>query len=211
MLESKQLHDAVVAGPLLTAESASSRRHVLQDGTRNQNPSGMTFWRLAREDFEANGRSMLSQGFWALFWHRFGNWRMSLRPRILRAPFSVLYRMMHKACQWFCGIDLPYNVVVGRRVRLEHFGGMILVAVSIGDDVYIRQNTTLGIKAPSATEGWPIIGNRVDIGVGAVVLGAVEIGDDAVIGANCVVPKSVRAGSVVGGVPARLIRMRDDV
>ncbi|MFT7537148.1 MAG: serine O-acetyltransferase [Hyphomicrobiaceae bacterium] len=211
MLDTKQSGDAAVADSLMAAELVSLRRHALQDGSRNQNPSGMTFWRLAREDFEANGRSMLSQGFWALFWHRFGNWRMSLRPKVLRAPFSVLYRIMHKACQWFCGIDLPYNVVVGRRVRLEHFGGMVLVAASIGDDVYIRQNTTFGIKRPNATDGWPVIGNRVDIGVGAVVLGAVEIGDDAVIGANCVVPKSVLAGSVVGGVPARLIRMRDDI
>ncbi|WP_232520810.1 hypothetical protein [Rhodobacter sp. CZR27] len=78
---------------------------------------------------------MLSQGFWALFWHRFGNWRMGVRPKLLRAPLSLAYRFGFLGCQWFCGIMLPYTCRVGRRVRLEHFGGMILVAQAIGDDV----------------------------------------------------------------------------
>ena len=57
----------------------------------------------------------------------------------------------------------------------------------------------------------PIIGNRVDIGAGACILGHTTVGDDAIIGANAVVTKDVPAGAVVGGVPAKLIRMRDDI
>jgi serine O-acetyltransferase len=175
----------------------------MNDGTRNMNPVGIGFWALVAEDFKTHDRDWGSQGFWALFWHRFGNWRMSLRPRILRMPLSLFYRLMFKCTQWFGGILLPYTVIVGRRVKLEHFGGMILVADKIGDDVILRQNTTLGISRLDDLTGRPIVGNRVQVGAGAVMIGRIWIGDDAVIGANAVVTQDVPEGAVVGGVPAR--------
>jgi serine O-acetyltransferase len=178
------------------------------DGATNLNPKGIGFWALVAEDFRTNDRDFLSQGFWALFWHRFGNWRMSVRLKLLRAPLTLIYRLMYKKCQWFGGIMLPYTVRVGRRVRIDHFGGMILVAQAIGDDVIIRQNTTFGIARLDAKTHRPVIGNGVEIGAGAVIIGSIHIGDGAVIGANAVVTKSVPARAVVGGVPARLLRMK---
>lgn len=178
------------------------------DGATNGNPRGIGFWALVAEDFQSNDRDILSQGFWALFWHRFGNWRMSVRPKLLRAPLTVIYRIMYKSCQWFGGIMLPYTVRVGRRVRIDHFGGMILVARAIGDDVTIRQNTTFGIARLEAKTQRPVIGNGVEIGAGAVIVGSIHIGDGAIIGANAVVTKSVPAQAIVGGVPARVLRMR---
>ena len=179
-------------------------------GLTNENPPGIGFWALVAEDFRTHEKDIFSQGFWALFWHRFGNWRIALHPLILRAPFSILYRVAHKMTQWVCGIDLPYSVIVGRRVKLEHFGGMILVAKKIGDDVVIRQNTTFGISGVRDLEGRPIIGNRVDIGAGAAVIGAAVVGDDVVIGANAVVVGNVEPGSIIGGVPARVIGRVND-
>lgn len=178
-------------------------------GQSNGNPPGVGFWALVAEDYRMHGSDILSQGFWALFWHRFGNWRMSVRPRLLRAPLSLVYRLGAKSCEWFGGIMLPYTVRVGRRVKLEHFGGMILVAQTIGDDVIIRQNTTFGIAGLDALQDRPVIGARAEIGAGAVILGSVHVGEDAIIGANAVVTKHVPAGAVVGGVPARLIRFRE--
>jgi serine O-acetyltransferase len=178
------------------------------DGATNRNPKGIGFWALVAEDFRTNDRDFLSQGFWALFWHRFGNWRMSIRLKLLRAPVTLIYRAMYKMCQWFGGIMLPYTVRVGRRVRIDHFGGMILVAQSIGDDVIIRQNTTFGIAGLAARTNRPVIGNGVEIGAGAVIVGSIHIGDGAVIGANAVVTKSVPAYAIMGGVPARVLRMK---
>jgi len=180
-------------------------------GAHNGNPEGIGFWALVREDFATNDRDWLSQGFWTLFWHRFGNWRMSVKPRLLRLPLSLIYALMFRMCQWLCGMMLPYTVKVGRRVRLDHFGGMVLVAHTIGDDVILRQNTTFGIAGLGALHERPIVGRGVEVGAGAVIVGAIHIGDHAIIGANAVVTKSVPAGAVVGGVPAKLIRMRDDL
>ncbi len=182
---------------------------VPNEGRENANPPGLGFWALVREDLAIHDRDLLAQGFWALFWHRFGNWRMSVRPRLLRMPLTAIYRVMAKLTEWMGGIYLPYTVVVGRRVRLEHFGGMILVANRIGDDVIIRQNTTFGISALDKPQARPVIGDRVQIGAGAVLVGGIEIGADTVIGANAVVAKSLPAGVVAGGVPARVLRNLD--
>lgn len=183
------------------------------DGTQNMNPEGIGFWALVREDFATHENNLGTQGFWALFWHRFGNWRMSVKTRVLRIPLTVIYRVMAKFSEIFGGISIPYTVIVGRRVKLEHFGGMVLVADRIGDDCVIRQNTTFGIARKTELQSRPTIGNRVDIGVGAVIVGQITIGDDAIIAANAVVAKDVPAGAVVGGVPAQIIKEtpKDDV
>jgi serine O-acetyltransferase len=180
------------------------------DGMTNANPNDISFWALVKEDFDTHEHDFLSQGFWTLFWHRFGNWRMGIDPKLLRAPLSLLYKLMYKCSQWFGGIMLPYSTPVGRRVKLEHFGSMILVANGIGDDVVIRQNTTFGIARMDDLTGRPVIGNNVDIGAGAVLIGRIKIGANAIIGANAVVTKDVPAGSTVGGVPARILKTRDD-
>lgn len=210
-------HWAHVLRPLLRGEAVPGHSQAAPSGSHagrgvgngNHNPGGITFWNLVAEDFHHHGRDWFSQGFWALFWHRFGNWRMGIKSALLRPFLTLIYRIMARVTQWLCGIDLPYTVIVGRRVVLEHFGGMILVPQSIGDDVTIRQNTTLGISAILEDGGRPVIGNGVDIGAGAVILGAVHIGDNAVIGANAVVVRDVAPLTIVGGVPAKVLRHRN--
>ncbi|MFK7753851.1 MAG: serine O-acetyltransferase [Sedimentitalea sp.] len=172
-------------------------------GCSNTNPPDITFWSLVGEDFVTHNSELMAQGFWALFWHRFGNLRMAVRPRLLRIPLTVIYLMAEKLLQITAGIYLPYTVVVGRRVKIEHFGGMILVARAIGDDVVIRQNTTFGVRSRHHTGGRPTIGDRVELGAGVVITGPVSIGADAVVGANAVVTRDVPQGITVVGVPAR--------
>jgi serine O-acetyltransferase len=175
-------------------------------GATNQNPPGLSFFQLLKEDYVTHDRMLLEQGFWAVAVHRFGNWRMDVRPKPLRLPFSLLYKILYKFVEWTCGISLPYTVKLGRRVRLWHHGGMILHAAGIGDDVHIRQNTTFGIARRDQLHAIPTIGDRVDIGCGACVLGPVTVGHDSVIGANAVVVRDVPPHSVAAGVPAKVIK-----
>ena len=177
----------------------------LPDGSRNLNPPGISFWDLVREDYRTNDASLLSQGFLMLLVHRFGNWRMGVRAKLLRAPLTLIYRFFNKMSQFWFGMKLDYTVKVGRRVKLEHFGGMILGARAIGNDVTIRQNTTFGIRSTDDLNAKPIIGDFVDIGAGAVIVGNVTIGDNAIIGANSVVFTNVPPDAVVMGVPAKVI------
>ena len=196
------------APPAQAGQAARPPAPPLPMGDVNANPRDIGFWALVAEDLRTHDSDWLAQGFWALFWHRFGNWRMGVRPKLLRAPFTVIYRIMFKMCEWVCGIKLSYNVPVGRRLRIDHFGGIIIGARSIGSDVIIRQNTTIGIADPSDRNAKPVICDGVQIGAGAVVVGNITIGEGAVIGANAVVTKDVPAGAVVGGIPARIIRMK---
>ncbi|AEF03771.1 serine O-acetyltransferase [Alteromonas naphthalenivorans] len=179
----------------------------LDDGSLNNNPSDIGYWALIKEDFFVHERKFGSQGFWTLFWHRFGNWRMSVKPKLLRMPFSLIYKAMFKSCEILCGIKLSYNVPVGRRVKLEHFGGMILGARSIGSDVIIRQNTTFGVADTKDLNAKPTISSGVSIGAGAVIVGNITVGKNAVVGANAVVIKDVPDGAVVVGVPSKIIRI----
>jgi serine O-acetyltransferase len=182
----------------------------LPTGERNENPPGIGLLALIAEDYRTHDRKLLEPGFVAIAVHRFGNARMGVRPRVLRAPLTLLYRLMFTAVNWLWGIDLSYTVRLGRRVRIWHHGGMVLGARAIGDDVHIRHNTTFGVLNRRDLDGKPIIGNRVDVGVGACVLGAITVGDDAVIGPNSVVLRDLPPGSVVMGIPARQAALRMD-
>ncbi len=187
--------------------SLAGERPPLPSGDRNENPADLSFWALLAEDFATHDRSLVEPGFWAVAVHRFGNWRMSVRAKILRAPLTLLYRVLFLAVNWLWGIDLPYPTKLGRRVRIWHHGGTVLSARSIGSDVHIRHNTTMGLRSRDDLTAKPTIEDRVDIGVGACILGDVTVGHDTVIGANSVVVKDVPPNSVVFGVPARPVKL----
>ena len=88
---------------------------------------------------------------------------------------------------------------------------MILMPIEIGDDVHLRQSTTIGV-ARRGDPRWlrPVIEDRVDVGAGAVIVGDIRIGHDSVVGANAVVLKSVPPWSLAVGVPA-VIKPRKDL
>jgi serine O-acetyltransferase len=120
-----------------------------------------------REDWRTYEGDFSRQGLWVMMVYRFGQWRYRIRPRLLRKPFSLLYKLMRVFSHILTGIELPCEARVGRRLRIEHFGGIIVSGDAvIGDDVVIRQGVTIGLKR-AHERGAPVIGNRVDIGAGA--------------------------------------------
>lgn len=104
------------------------------------------------------------------------------------------------------GIELPYTATIGRRLRIEHQGVIVVHGQAvIGDDCAIHQGVTLGSREAAGTLGVPKLGDGVYVGANATVLGDVVVGSGAKVGAGAVVVRNVPAGATVGGVPARIL------
>jgi serine O-acetyltransferase len=203
------MSDASDLPPHPSPDPADRPASDLTLGMLDGNPAGMSLRALWREDFATHDRDFFAQGFWAIAVHRFGNWRMGVRTRLLRMPLSLLYRSAARMVQWMGGIDLPYTTRVGRRVRIWHHSGMTLEALEIGDEVHIRQNTTFGLRRHGDPR-WlkPVIGRGVQIGAGAVIVGPVRVGEGSVIGANVVLAHDVPPQSIVTAAPAVMRPLR---
>jgi serine O-acetyltransferase len=163
--------------------------------------SGMN---IILEDLKSQREGLLGLGFWALLVYRFGHARFMVRSKILRAPWTIAYVILNKLVEILCGICIGSAATIGRRLSIEHHGCIVIHGASvIGDDCLIRHGVTLGNTGYHDPLGAPKIGNRVQIGAGAKILGRVNVGDDVIIGANAVVVHDVPHNAAVGGVPAR--------
>ena len=153
-------------------------------------------------DLRAHGGDWGAQGFWAMVVYRFGRWRYGLQPVWLRKLFSLLYRVLYKLVQVLTGIELPCEVTVGKGFVIDHSGGIVISGYArFGDHCRIRSGVVVGLSRvddPCA----PVIGNHVDIGTGAKLLGRIVIGNNVLIGANAVVVCDVPDDSIAVGVPA---------
>ena len=157
-----------------------------------------------RADFRAHGSDWGAQGFWAMSVYRLGRWRYGVRPPVLRKAFSLLYKVLFKFVQVIAGIELPCEVRVGKNFIIDHSGGIVVSGYAqFGDNCRIRTGVVVGLARvddPCA----PVIGNNVDIGAGAKLLGRIVIGANVNIGANSVVTRNVPSNSIAVGVPARV-------
>lgn len=99
------------------------------------------------------------------------------------------------------GAEIPLNTQLGGGLLMPHPNGIVIhPEVRIGVNCMIFQQVTLGIRDNPDV---PWVGDHVDIGAGAKILGGVRIGDHARIGANSVVLHDVAASTTVVGAPAR--------
>jgi len=173
-------------------------------------------FRNIRDDLRAYDNNWGAQGFWVMVVYRFGRWRYSVQPALLRKMFSLIYRILFKVIQIITGIELPCEAVVGRSFIIDHFGGIIVSGYAIfGDNCRIRNGVVVGLRRVDQKIA-PILGNNVDVGSGAKLLGPIRIGDNTIIGANAVVLCDVPSNSIAVGVPAtvkprRTVSTRDDL
>lgn len=171
-------------------------------------PGKQSMFENLREDWITHERDILRRGLWVMAVYRFGRWRYRIRPRVIRKPFSFLYKLLKTVCEILTGIDLPCEASVGKRFKIEHFGNIIVSGDAVfGDDVVVRNGVTIGLRR-TGVRGAPVIGNQVDIGAGAKILGRINIGNHVVIGANAVVIEDVPPNSIAVGVPARILARR---
>ncbi len=163
-------------------------------------------WQQIRNDWHHHKRDWTCPGFRALAFYRFGVWRMTISNKWLRAPLSILYRLLYRHARNVYGIEVPYSAKIGDGVVFEHQGGIVIHGgAQIGSGCIIRQGVTLGNRHLDDPFDAPRLGDNVNVGAGAKILGRITIGDGVRIGANAVVLRDIPAGSLAVGVPARII------
>ena len=158
-----------------------------------------------RMDFKTYEGHLFEPGFFAMIVYRFGRWQMNIRPFLLRLPLTIFYKILYRLVQILVGIELPCETKVGTGLRIWHFGGIIVSChTELGNNVTLRSGVVIGLNHVGEKAG-PKLGNDVDIGSGAKILGPIQIGDNVKIGANAVVITDIPSNSTAVGVPARII------
>lgn len=143
-------------------------------------------------------------GFHAVLFYRLSHWLWGKDVKLPARFLSTLAR-------FFTGIDIHPGATIGQRFFIDHGMGVVIgETATIGDDVTIYHDVTLGGVSPGSTAKGslrhPQIGNKVIIGAGAQLLGPITVGDNARVGSNAVVVTDVEPGTTVVGVPAHAVR-----
>ena len=142
---------------------------------------------------------LLYPGTLALGLHRVAHW-------LFEAQLFFLARLINSFSRFLTAIDIHPGAKIGRNFFIDHGFVVIGETAEIGDDVTMYQGSTLGGTNPANGVGGkrhPTIGDNVIVSLGAAVLGPIEVGRGARIGANAVVNKDVPEGATMVGIPAR--------
>ncbi|GAA1627155.1 serine O-acetyltransferase EpsC [Catellatospora bangladeshensis] len=148
---------------------------------------------------------LLYPGLWALWAHR-------LAHLLHRGRVPLVPRAISQLARWATGVEIHPGARIGRRLFIDHGAGVVIGETArVGDDVTMYHRVTLGGRGwwadGKAARRHPSVGDRVVLGVGATLLGPIRVGDDARIGAHCLVLADVPAGARMrapAAVPARL-------
>jgi serine acetyltransferase len=147
-------------------------------------------WHSIKADWQANARN--PKGRFVVVFFRFVHLLRgdSKIRKIVFFPIFVIYEIL---IDWMMGIEIPPKTTIGKGLVIYHGQGIVIHDRSIlGCNVILRQGVTIGQKKPGGPT--PRIEDEVDIGVSAIILGGIIIGEGASIGAGTLVTKDVPAG-----------------
>ncbi len=142
---------------------------------------------------------LLYPGVLALGLHRVAHW-------LFEAQLFFAARLINTLSRFLTAIDIHPGAKIGRNFFIDHGFVVIGETAEIGDNVTMYQGSTLGGTNPTNGNGGkrhPTIGDDVIVSLGAAILGPIEVGNGARIGANAVVNKDVPEGATMVGIPAR--------
>lgn len=158
------------------------------DSVKARDPAARSRWEI-----------LIYPGVWALGLHRVAHW-------LYGGKLYFLARLVNHFSRAITAIDIHPGAKIGERFFIDHGFSVIGETAEIEDDVTIYQSVTLGGTNPTTGMGGkrhPTLRSGVVIGSGAQVLGPIDVGEGAKVGANAVVTKDVAAQSTVVGIPAK--------
>jgi putative colanic acid biosynthesis acetyltransferase WcaB len=164
----------------------------------------MGFREWVLQDWHVNAERPESQLI--LAWFRLAQWaadHWGALARVVVTPYWLIVSLV-------VGVELPVSATIGPRLRLYHPHAIVLSPhCTLGSDCHLRQGVTVGNRVDRMGNelGVARLGDDIELGANCVVIGDVEIGDHARIGALAAVVKSVPAWGVVVGNPGRVIRI----
>lgn len=127
-----------------------------------------------------------------------------LNRHTVTKPLSAILCKMNAM---LCGAVIGRNATFGNSLVILHSVGVVINSkVRGGDNIVIESGVVIGEEK----KGCPVLGNNIFIGSGAKIFGGITIGDNVIIGANAVVNKDVPPDVVVGGIPARILKQKND-
>ena len=132
-------------------------------------------------------------------------WAYRAAHRLWNGGHRFAARALSQAARNLTGIEIHPAAEIGERFFIDHGMGVVIgETAEVGDDVLMYHGVTLGGVSMNPGKRHPTIGNNVQIGAGAKVLGPVTVEDGAKISANAVLIKNVPQGHVAVGVPSRV-------
>src|SRR5512134_1785656 len=138
------------------------------------------------------------QGLHALWGYRIAHWFWVRRLYLIGRMISQFVRNQ-------TGIEIHPGATIGTQLFIDHGMGVVIgETAEVGKNVTLYHGVTLGGTSLNKGKRHPTLGDRVVVGAGAKVLGAIEIGEDSRVGANAVVVKPVPSNAVVVGVPGQV-------
>ena len=148
------------------------------------------------------------QSIWAVWLYRRGR-RLDRRPPGLGRKLGLaVYWGLFRVIETVTGVSLPKSATIGPGLRVWHFGNIFVHPDTvIGARCTLRQGVTIGNRHAGGPT--PVIGDDVEFGAYAQVIGGVRIGNNARIGAMSVVLCDVPDGATAVGAPARIIAARE--
>ncbi len=156
-------------------------------------------WCYGSSSWRAIVQTLLTDGTAAMFWYRAMQWAQRWRL----APLAMIFNKINAVC---CQCIIGRHADFGPGFVLIHSQGVVINSnVRGGRQIFIEHQVTIGAEKNQT----PILADNIFIGAGAKIIGPVRIGRFSRIGANAVVLHDVPDGATVGGIPAKVLRMRD--
>lgn len=149
------------------------------------------------------------QSIWAVWVYRFGR-RVDRKPNGLWKGFlTTIYWLLFRVVETLLATSVPKSALIGAGLRIWHFGGIFIhPETRIGVNCTLRQGVTIGNRSEGGPV--PVIGDNVEIGAYAQILGEIRIGNDCKIGAMTLVLCDVPDGATAVGIPARIIPLSEE-